>query len=80
MMYRFITTLFIILISLTVWSVGDKFCMWEQGDDEICSSTGLECGITITVVDRCGERRISCGCGEDSSCDMSTLKCTQGTK
>ena len=72
--------LFIVLLMITIWFVGDHFCAWDASDDEICESSGLECGIVVTVADRCGERRVVCGCGSDAICDNNTFTCNHGMK
>lgn len=72
--------LIMLLITCIAWCIGNSFCLWQDSDDEICSSTGLECGVTVSINDLQGERQIRCGCIKNATCNLNTFKCDQGTK
>lgn len=72
--------LIMILMVCLICCIRNKFCFWNDSDDEICSSTGLECGVTVSMKDLQGERRIQCGCANDLICNLNTFKCDQGMK
>ena len=72
--------LIMILIVCLICCISNKFCFLNDSDDEICSSTGLECGVTVSMKDLQGERRIQCGCVAGSICNLNMFKCDQETK
>jgi len=72
--------IFIMILIICLTYLGGKFCFLQNSDDEICSSTGLECGVIVSINDLQGERRIQCGCAKDLICNLNTFKCDHGTK
>lgn len=67
--------LFLLAVIAITAKLSDKLCIPEH-DAVICSSTGIDCGVNITMTDTCGElRQITCKCIEMTTCDERTLKC-----
>ena len=72
---RYITLFFMFIISIYLTNGWIKHYKQEETDKEICDSTGIECGINITITNDVGNRQISCDCNENQFCNLNNFTC-----
>ena len=72
---RYIVMFFMFIISIYLTNIWIKNHRQQETDKEVCDSTGLECGINITITNDVGNRNIRCECNENESCDLKNYTC-----
>lgn len=72
---RYFTLFFAFIISIYLTNLWIKNYKHEETDEEVCDSTGLECGVDIKITNDMGSRLIKCDCEENESCDLKNYTC-----
>ena len=74
MRYFLVFSTLILSVTLTKEAT-DRICL-EETDVELCESFGLQCGVTIRMINHCGEtREVMCTCHEGERCETRSLNC-----
>jgi hypothetical protein len=63
---------FIISSYVTIISTKNQH---TETDKEICSSTGLECGVDIRITSESKDRIVKCDCDDNQYCNLKSFTC-----